>query len=165
MENLWGIIIPAALSLIGVILSIRASMVINKATARKYNTESDSIIAGNYEALIKKYVNDIERLEKKLSLQEERISLLELENKTLHVEVESMRTNFILMEASNRRLPIPYWIKDKESRMLFLNDEYEQEFKVTLVEYKGKTDAEFWGNEIGHEYMAHDKHVMETGRR
>lgn len=58
--------------------------------------------------------------------------------------------------------PYPAWIKDYNTRMIYVNPAYEKAYGVTVEEYNGKLDFEVWHNTYAEEYQAHDKSVMEN---
>lgn len=57
---------------------------------------------------------------------------------------------------------IPYWawIKDKEGKYLLVNKEYAKDKNVTIQDFIGKTDYDFYPNEIAEKYLNDDKEVM-----
>lgn len=64
-------------------------------------------------------------------------------------------------------LPFPAWIKDLQSRMIYINPTYERLYGVTVEIYNTKLDAEMWPNadaSIVEEYVAHDKEAIESGK-
>lgn len=58
--------------------------------------------------------------------------------------------------------PYPAWIKDYNTRMIYLNPAYEKTYNVTVEEYNNKLDFEVWHNESANAYCANDKAVMES---
>lgn len=58
--------------------------------------------------------------------------------------------------------PYPAWIKDYDTRMIYVNPAYETEYKVTVEEYNTKLDFEMWHNDSSKEYGINDKAVMES---
>lgn len=58
--------------------------------------------------------------------------------------------------------PYPAWIKDYNTRMIYVNPAYEDAYGVTVEECAGKLDFEIWHNEYSVEYQAHDLAVMDS---
>lgn len=87
-------------------------------------------------------------------------------------EISSLQNRLIMLESATMDSPFPMWLKsvgtkDKPGVMLVLNSAYERRFLLPLgriaENYVGKTDAEFWGKEIGNQYWEIDKKVISTG--
>ncbi len=82
----------------------------------------------------------------------------------LENEVNELRSKLMLMESAHYDLPLPQWLKDLDGTMLSFNTAYEDKFILpndkNPSDYLGSTDSEFWGEEIGREYLANDKKVM-----
>ena len=139
---------------------------------KKLSLEGQEGLVKNYENLVKTHLSEIEKLRIRVDDLQGTVDELEKENRQLHIDIEQVRTNFVLLEASNLHLPLPYWIKDRSGRMLFINESYEKEFNANLDAYKGKTDIEYWsdvlgpveGKLVGQEYQKNDSYVMESGQ-
>ncbi len=59
-------------------------------------------------------------------------------------------------------LPYPAWIKDYNTRMIYVNPAYEKAYNITVEEYNGKLDFEVWHNDHSGEYKTNDMQVMQT---
>lgn len=60
-------------------------------------------------------------------------------------------------------MPLPAWIKDLNSRMIYINPAYEREYGISVEIYNSKLDAEVWDNEeVVGEYVSHDGLVIRS---
>lgn len=63
-------------------------------------------------------------------------------------------------------MPLPAWIKDLKSRMIYINPAYEQEYGVNVEDYNSKLDSQVWLHEnaadVVKAYVAHDELVINT---
>ena len=67
-----------------------------------------------------------------------------------------------LLKAAIDGMPIPFWVKDKSSKMILINTAYTQVFGVKKEEYVGKYDVEVWGEELGRAYQEHDQVALKS---
>jgi hypothetical protein len=78
--------------------------------------------------------------------------------------ISELRSQIILLESATNDLPFPMWLKDIESTMLYVNEEYENLFLkpmgLTTLDYMGKKDVDIWGEEIGKKYIESDKKTL-----
>lgn len=56
--------------------------------------------------------------------------------------------------------PAITWIKDDQGRFIYLSRTFEQRFGVRLDDWKGKTDAELWPDEIAEQFRANDLEAL-----
>lgn len=81
-------------------------------------------------------------------------------------ELVDLRNKINSLESSHFDLPFPMWIKDLDFRMLSLNSEYEKCFLKPngkqISDYIGKTDLEFWGDDIGKSYGDGDMRTLNS---
>lgn len=107
---------------------------------------------------------------------ETRIIELEKDNKKLHFEMDNYKMKMgdlihkiVLLEASQNELPIAYWIKDTNLRMLSFNKEFEnifiKPFGKQASDYRQYTDVEFWGEEIAKVFSKTDNYVIDNGTK
>lgn len=98
-----------------------------------------------------------------LSLKEQNTELIRRVS-SLEVTLNSLRAKIVMLESTNMVLPVPTWLKDTDGRMLAYNKAYEDAFLCcagrNASEYIGKTDSEFWGEEIGDAYLINDQEVI-----
>lgn len=93
-----------------------------------------------YLKIINNYANRINSLEKEIGnlkgiIEKLNISLVKKDNE------------FLLFSSVKYDIPFPFWIKDSNGKMIFINNAYERAFGVTKAEYVGKTDEEMYGKE------------------
>jgi len=109
------------------------------------------------------------------SYREDVIRLREVEARCLQFELEmgrklsALQSKIVLLESASQDLPFPHWLKSSGTAinpgvMLSLNKAYELEFLAprgkTAADYIGKTDVEFWGEELGERYWRLDLDVI-----
>lgn len=115
----------------------------------------------DFDTIIATYKEDNERLRKSEKELSERVGRLEnLYQQCLY--------KLQLMESAHYDLPIPAWLKDTSGTMLSVNKAYEEIFLIPLgksaTDYIGKTDSEFWGEDLGSEYSKNDQKVFRSGK-
>lgn len=75
-------------------------------------------------------------------------------------ELASLKAKLMLFENRQFSLPVPMWIKDTSGIMLSMNQAYEDYVLTPLnknrYDYIGKTDEQFWGEELGKKYRQND---------
>jgi hypothetical protein len=100
--------------------------------------------------------------------------LREMQERCIAIELKyaHLQTRFQLLESATNNLPFPMWTKsagtaESPGVMLTMNKAYADFFLKpvgkTINDYRGKTDAEMWGTEIGSRYWQGDLEVMNTG--
>ena len=101
----------------------------------------------------------------------EQILILREENEKLRHEVSHLQNQIAALSSMQYESPLPTWRKSIDGKMLQLNKAYEQTFLVPngkdRFDYIGKTDKEFWGDELGNPIIAQsyrkaDINVMNT---
>lgn len=92
------------------------------------------------------------------------ISDLKMENLKLSTKISEQFNYIEIIKSYYEHMPVPAWLKDKESRMFFINSKYESLFGVTKMQYQNRTDEEVWGEVIGKIYQKHDKKVMDANK-
>ena len=105
------------------------------------------------EAHILRLEKEIENLKKEKEL---------LEDKAVHLRLIA---NISTQRYSDYKKPL--WAKDHNQKFVFGNDAFEQYFQKpqgkTVRDYRGLTDIEFHGNELGKEYQKKSEYVYRTG--
>jgi hypothetical protein len=90
----------------------------------------------------------------------------------MNKKLSELRGKLVMLESASQDLPFPHWLKsagtkDMPGVMLSLNKAYEENFLLPLdktsSDYVGKTDAQFWGDDIGSRYWARDLEVIRLG--
>lgn len=79
--------------------------------------------------------------------------------KTIEALAQSESTFRTLVE----HIPQKIFIKDKNSVYLFSNHNYAQDLKIKPEEIVGKTDYDFYPEELAEKYRADDKRIIKTG--
>jgi hypothetical protein len=84
----------------------------------------------------------------------------------LREELNELKSKLIVLESAHFDIPFPMWLKSLDGKMISLNTEYENHFLLPLKkkarDYIGKTDHEFWGPEIGKEYIFNDNMTLKS---
>jgi PAS domain S-box-containing protein len=55
------------------------------------------------------------------------------------------------------------WIKDEQGRYVYISKTFERRFGVRLEDWRGKTDAELWPEEIARPFRENDFAVLQSG--
>jgi PAS domain S-box-containing protein len=64
-----------------------------------------------------------------------------------------------------KHLPALAWIKDHELRYVYINDQVESQYQVTLADWQGRTDAEIWpSSAVADRFREGDLNVLTSGR-
>ncbi len=61
-------------------------------------------------------------------------------------------------------LPQKVFLKDRQSRYLFVNESYARDLGLKAEEAVGKDDYEFFSPDLAEKYQADDRRIMESGR-
>ncbi len=61
-------------------------------------------------------------------------------------------------------LPQKIFLKDKDSVYISCNENYARDLKIKAKDIAGKTDYDFFPEELAHKYMADDKRVIKSGK-
>lgn len=124
----------------------------------------------DYEAILKSYREEFNRKALEAARIEKDNDEYEVIVDTLRREVAELKLlgeKHRLLEPAHYTLPIPFWIKDTSGVMLYANDAYINEYLIPnnkhYEDYVGKTDAQFWGIELGEMYLGNDKRIMKKG--
>jgi len=113
----------------------------------------------DFEAVLKVWQEDNERLRRKEEENERLIS-------ELRDEVAALRHKIELLESAHQSLPLPMWLKDLDGTMLAVNHKFERELLapsgIQSQKYIGKRDHEVWPKEIADQFVYSDNKVKET---
>jgi len=136
---------------------------------KRVEKREDKIEGRNdFETLIEQYKEDNLRLREEVAAMRDEIKEMAAEQRKDKQEIHNLSLKLQLMESAHYDLPIPAWLKDTNGTMLSLNAAYEELFIVPLgkkiEDYVGKTDSEFWGEEIGKEYLLNDLKILRQGK-
>jgi PAS domain S-box-containing protein len=102
----------------------------------------------------------------------EAVADLEKANEDLKHEMrERKRASTQLQESLIRQnalldnIPDMAWLKDKNGTFLAVNDQFAKARGIPREELVGRTDFDFWPEELAKRYLEDDQQVMETGQR
>lgn len=76
-----------------------------------------------------------------------------------HVETQVKKANGVPWSFIDNT-PIPCWAKDINSRYLWINDEYCQQWNIKKSQFEGKTDYEVWPPDVAEEFRTNDLRVI-----
>ncbi|MBS1815267.1 MAG: diguanylate cyclase [Acidobacteria bacterium] len=76
-------------------------------------------------------------------------------------ELEQSRESF---QSFVDALPVEAYIKDKNGRFVFYNQQLAKRFCISKTEWIGKTSYDLWSREAADQLTAEDRYVMETGK-
>ncbi len=95
---------------------------------------------------------------------------VDLEREVRGRTAELRESNEQLREAQRRQralldaIPDVAWLKDREGRLIAVNQSYARRCGIDAADLIGKTDLESWPRELAEKYMADDRRVVESGR-
>ncbi len=81
-----------------------------------------------------------------------------------HAERRLQRT-VIRQNAILDNIPDMAWLKDSEGKFLAVNEPFSKARGIAREELLGKTDFDFWPQELAQRYRDDDEQVMKTGKR
>lgn len=112
------------------------------------------------------YINTINMLRVDMAVMKkessDKIGYFEAEFNLLRDELHDKDKLVSLLEATSWDLPFPYWLKDMQGKMIYINSEYEKKFRLRSIDYVGKNDADIWGDEVAERFKANDRIVIES---
>ena len=79
-----------------------------------------------------------------------------------HQTQEQLRASERRQQALINNLPFMAWLKDVEGRFLAVNLPFSQTANAPIEQILGKTDFDFWRDELASKYWADDREVMRT---
>lgn len=119
-----------------------------------------------FKALIDVYQKDNGELKEQLKQNHIDSEQLRAKVMLLSQQLHSMNIKLSIMEASRNNLPIPYWIKDTNLNMLYVNSAFERKFLApinkVIDDYIGKKDTSIFGVELANQFAITDKMVHDT---
>src|ERR1700682_5978867 len=74
-------------------------------------------------------------------------------------------TGEMRFDAFMRNIPAVAFIKDADGRMVYVNRLFEELWRTTLTECRGKKDDELWPPELARQLSIYDAHVLRSGER
>lgn len=75
---------------------------------------------------------------------------------------DSITNEADLLSRAYSSLPVPVWVKDTGSRMLFCNKAYEEAYGKDITYYIGRNDIDLWGEEVAAAFRKNDLKVLES---
>ena len=78
---------------------------------------------------------------------------------------EMLRAGQLQLRAILDNIPDIAWLKDKESRLIAVNEPFGKACGFEPEDLVGKTDLDIWPRDLAERYRADDKEVMESGKR
>lgn len=130
-----------------------------------YLLKKKELVNNEYISLIgvlREQNNDLSTKQKE---NDERIKNAEEKTAQLKNQLSEFKMLYMTYESLHLDLPLPQWVKSKDGRMVMVNRQYEKVFLIpvnkTALDYAGKTDIEFWGEEIGKHYSHNDNKVID----
>jgi PAS domain S-box-containing protein len=102
----------------------------------------------------------------------QRTSELKAANDDLKYEISERKSTerklqrtLIRQNAILDNIPDMAWLKDKEGKFLAVNGPFARACGISREELLGKTDFDFWPQELAQRYKDDDEQVMKTGKR
>ena len=127
------------------------------ATSKKDKQEEIYRVLDEYKSMI----DELRKVEAscKVLLNDHQVKIFEMQE-----TITELKNKIILLETASNDLPFPMWLKDMDSRMLYLNTEYERNFlqpiNKTAADYIGKFDRDIWPANLAQEYVENDKKTL-----
>jgi len=78
---------------------------------------------------------------------------------------EALQAGRLQLKAILDNIPYIAWLKDKESRLIAVNEPFGKSCGFEPDDLVGKTDLDIWPRDLAERYRADDKEVMESGKR
>jgi len=113
-----------------------------------------------------------EGMDKLLTIEKSITGMIELHRLVVELkELESYQQKTIQalqMEEKKYRtflgsIPLRLFIKDRNSRYLYCSEKYGEDLKIRPEEIVGKTDSDYFPEELAKQYITADKRIIETG--
>ena len=76
---------------------------------------------------------------------------------------ENLRETETRLQAFLENSPSPIFLKDRQDRYLYINNEFKRAFRITEEQIKGKRDDEVFSAEQATAFQADDRQVLEAG--
>ena len=76
-----------------------------------------------------------------------------------------LQRTLIRQNAILDNIPDMAWLKDKEGKFLAVNGPFARACRISREELLGKTDFDFWPQDLAQRYKDDDEQVMRTGKR
>ncbi|WIC41457.1 hypothetical protein MA9V1_193 [Chryseobacterium phage MA9V-1] len=115
---------------------------------------------GNVQQL-NQYINTINMLRVDLLALKKDNADIASDIRKLQAELHDKDRLVALLEATSWDLPFPYWLKDMQHNMVYINAKYEKTFNVRSIDYVGKKDSDIWPVEIAEKFKANDQKMID----
>lgn len=90
--------------------------------------------------------------------------LMQEKNIQLEKKLNILSAEIIVFKASTDYFPFPYWVKNKEGKMLYVNAAYEDKYLTPVglnaSDYINHYDFEVWGHKIANQFKINDSIVI-----
>lgn len=157
----WIVIVVSVL--VSNAVTLTAGYFAFKGQVHEVNLNAQSTFVQQLMDEIKKHKVDI------MHLQRENVNLRKESIETQH-EIATLRRK--LAEQFDERktllayfdyMPGPAWMKNSKSEMIYINRKYSDQWNVSSLKYKGKTDHEIWPKQVADEFVKSDREVLIKG--
>jgi len=117
--------------------------------------------------------NHEEGMEKLLTIEKTINGMIELHRLVVELkELESQQQKTIeTLRASEKKyrtflenIPLKLFIKDRNFAYVYCNESYAQDLKIRPEEIVGKTDSDFFPEDLAQKYTSDDNRIIETGK-
>lgn len=144
------------------------SVIVSKYFSRKKESvKIDAMASEEWKSLYSEIQKERTELKKAIEKTQEREIECQRQLSIHQIEIETLKADVRLFRSFRQALPIAWWVKDINGKMVELSDEYERVYLIPnglkREDYIGKTDIEMWGEKIGRMYMAADNEVIQRG--
>lgn len=131
----------------------------------RYKVDSNSITEMS-ESLFRR-VKDLEKANRSLEQENKdlykRLTETQIQISRLQDKVDEQFNEKLVLLSYFDYMPGPAWIKNKKSKMLYINREYSKQWGVSQLKYKGSFDHDIWPQEVAEKFVKHDKMVLKRG--
>jgi hypothetical protein len=77
-----------------------------------------------------------------------------------------LKADFYVVNALTNDLPLPFWLKGRDGKMIYINKPYEEVFLnprgLTYYDYINKTDYDVWGKQMADRFKKNDEVAMKS---
>lgn len=91
---------------------------------------------------------------------DESLSMLEHYTNKLNAKDKVIKSTERILATLVDQCPLPMWVKDLNSSMLFFNEAYSRIYGKVQAQTLGKKDSEVWPDEIAKEFIENDQKVL-----
>ena len=118
----------------------------------------------NSASQLNQYINTINMLRVDIVTMKKEISDGKKEMNAVKDELHDKDKIVSLLEATSWDLPFPYWLKDMQYKMLYINSQYQKVFCINAVDYIGKRDIDVWGEDTAGKFRENDQKVIDSDK-